>query len=77
MTDLLHSAHDRPGFPLRESAREVVDGREAFMLLEERLIRSGMGKAIAPLRWNGGQDSKMPRLEAEQGGQGDGQGLGG
>jgi hypothetical protein len=77
MTNLLHSAHDRPGFPLRESTGEVVDDREAFMLLKGRLIESGIGKAIAPLRWNGGQDSKMPRLEAEQGGQGDGQGLGG
>jgi hypothetical protein len=32
-TNLLHSAHDKPGFPLRESAGvEEVDGKGALIL---------------------------------------------
>jgi hypothetical protein len=53
MTNLLHSAHDRPGFPLRESAgpevEEVEDGKGGVLM--GRLIISGMsqmGKAVDP-----------------------------
>jgi hypothetical protein len=50
MTNLLHSAHDRPDLPLRgEEVEQVVDGTDALMLSEGALLGVVMVAAAAGL----------------------------
>jgi hypothetical protein len=60
MTNLLHSAHDNPGLPFRESACEIVGGTEALIIPQMAPMDAG-NVALCVLN----DDGRSHTLEAE------------